>query len=121
MINCSTEIFYSISWFNTNVIHFLIIANADVPAKYSCKLLFFLTFIITAVLIPSYSASLVSYLTVSPTLVPFENMKEFFETETYKMTVRKGTYEYDIFSVRISSFLFRWGTTEKFGFQSNRD
>lgn len=70
------------------------------PKRISSRIIFLLTFMITSVLIPSYSASLISYLTVMPPVIPFTNMREFYLVGKYRMLVRKGSYEEDIFAVR---------------------
>lgn len=71
----------------------------DVPRSTACKILFFTSYLASAVLIPSYSASLISSLTQQTPYRPFDSLKEMLSDGTYRLLVRKNTAERSYFEV----------------------
>lgn len=89
------------------------VGGVNVPRTSTCRVFFISTFFITGIIIPAYSASLMSILTISKPFIPFANMKEFFENGKAKMMVKYSSYEYEVFSVILKGFIFIKKTLQK--------
>lgn len=75
------------------------------PKTSTCRTFFISTFVITGIIIPAYSASLVSLITVFKPLAPISDMREFFENGKTRMLVKYGSYDYELFSVSLEKRL----------------
>lgn len=56
-------------------------------------MLFLLTYILAAILIPAYSASLTRYRTIQPSGSLFRDFQEFFKIGSHKLMVVEKSYE----------------------------
>lgn len=70
-----------------------------IPVSITCRFLFFLCYLVSSVLIPSYSASLISSLTYHTPFRPFDSFEEMLSDGRYKLVVEKNTAEYAYFAV----------------------
>ena len=61
------------------------------PRMDSCRVVYLTTYLLAVVLLASYSATLISFLTVLIVKVPFNNLEEFLIVGTHKL----GTLEND--------------------------
>ena len=66
------------------------------PKSLASKIVFWINFTFGVVLVTSYSAQLISFLSVQKFPLPFTKMEEIFNTE-YKIGTRRGTAEHDSF------------------------
>lgn len=70
------------------------------PKSITCRILFFLCYLVSFVLIAFYSASLVSSLTYHSPVKPFDSFNEMLADGRYKIFVENNTAEYAYFVVR---------------------
>ncbi|KAL0269924.1 UNVERIFIED_CONTAM: hypothetical protein PYX00_007506 [Menopon gallinae] len=68
-----------------------------VPSSASCRMLFFLSYLLSAILIPSYSASLISYLTQQVPYRPFNDLEMLYADGRYRLLIKENTAEYGYF------------------------
>ena len=66
------------------------------PKSLASKIVFWINFVFGVVVVTSYSAQLISFLSVQKFSYPFTKMEEIFDTE-FTIGTRKGTAEHDSF------------------------
>ena len=71
----------------------------EFPAKSSIRLAYFSIFLCSFIVMSVYSASLISYLTIPTSNLPFSTLESFVQDGSYKLIVIKDGSEYDIFRV----------------------
>lgn len=64
------------------------------------RLAFLSIFLSALIILSAYSASLISFLTVSTVTLPFATMEEFANYGSYKLIVFKNSADYDMIIVR---------------------
>lgn len=74
-----------------------------VPRSMACRILFFSSYLVSAVVMPAYSASLISSLTQKTPYRPFNSINEMIAEGTYHLLVANNTAEYDYFAVSYNS------------------
>lgn len=96
-------LFLFFSFFNNYTLRTKLFAyTLDIPNRSSLKIAYFSIYILAVVLSAAYSAALISYLTSGIRKLPFRSLESFVEDGTYKLSVSRGTAEYDQFAVSIS-------------------
>ncbi|XP_066598107.1 glutamate receptor ionotropic, delta-2-like [Prorops nasuta] len=70
---------------------------SEFPTNSSLRLAYFSIFISALIVSSAYSASLISFLTVTTTTLPFNTLEEFAAARSYKLAVYKHSAEYDMF------------------------
>ncbi|XP_017765685.1 PREDICTED: glutamate receptor ionotropic, delta-2-like [Eufriesea mexicana] len=78
---------------------------SEFPSQSSMRLAFLSIFLSALIILSAYSASLISFLTVSTVTLPFTTMEEFANYGSYKLIVFKNSADYDmIISANTSLF-----------------
>lgn len=72
---------------------------AQVPESCACRVVFLLAYLLSAIIIPSYSASLISSLTAQTPNRPFDSLKDMLAFKRYKLLLAKNSAEYSHFAV----------------------
>lgn len=70
------------------------------PKSMPCRIVFSSAYLMTGILLPAYSAALISYLTVNIPVRPFNSLEEMLGVGTHKLMAARKTAEYVYFSVR---------------------
>ena len=78
-----------------------VISFAEFPTISSLRLAYFSMFLCSFIVLSLYSASLISYLTVPVSNLPFSTMEGFAQDGSYQMIVKKDGSEYEMFKVNI--------------------
>jgi hypothetical protein len=65
----------------------------------SCRVVYLATYLLAVVLLASYSATLISFLTVLIVEVPFNNLEEFLNAGTHKLGVLEDSTVLTLFKV----------------------
>jgi hypothetical protein len=72
-------------------ISFLITGQDSTPKSWSCRIVYLTSYLVGVVLLASYSAALISFLTVKRTVLPFETLQqELVHDRTYKFYLPPG-------------------------------
>lgn len=72
----------------------------QVPKSYACRIIFLLAYLMSAIIIPSYSGSLISSLTARTPYRPFDSLNEMLQyKDKYKLILAYNTAEYELFEV----------------------
>ncbi|XP_012235277.2 glutamate receptor 1-like [Linepithema humile] len=75
---------------------------SEFPNKSSMRLAFFSIHISSLIIMAAYSASLISFLTLTTTSLPFSTMESYVKDGSYKLIVMRNSAEYDM---RTSTYL----------------
>lgn len=62
-------------------------------------------FFCSVILFAIYSASIISFLTVSSPTLPFNTLSEFVQHGTYKLIVIRGSAEHEMFQVQLDGII----------------
>jgi hypothetical protein len=73
------------------------------PKSWSCRIVYLTSYLVGVVILAAYSATLISFLAVKDTLMPFETLHEMLTDESYNLNVPSGV---ELFYFRVSSFQF---------------
>lgn len=76
-----------------------LILFTDVPKIMPLRLTYFSVFITALIISSVYSATLISYLTVPSTVLPFTTLEGFVKDGSYKLVVLKESAAYSMFQV----------------------
>nr|XP_050851476.1 glutamate receptor 1-like isoform X3 [Vespula vulgaris] len=71
---------------------------ADFPNRSSLRIAYFSIILLATILSAAYSASFISFLTAGIHILPFHSLEGFVEDGTYKLSVYRGTAEYEMFA-----------------------
>ncbi|XP_043670262.1 uncharacterized protein LOC122630145 [Vespula pensylvanica] len=71
---------------------------ADFPNRSSLRITYFSIILLATILSAAYSASFISFLTAGIHILPFHSLEGFVEDGTYKLSVYRGTAEYEMFA-----------------------
>lgn len=77
----------------------------DFPTASPMRIAYFSVLTTGVILLAIYSASLISYLTVSSPTVPFATLTEFARDGSYKLVAFQQSADYDLFAVSDTSLL----------------
>lgn len=69
------------------------------PDSVSCRMIFFMSYIVAAVIFTVYSASMTSFLTLQHPFRPFGNLKQLLQDGTYSLQVVRNSAAYVDFAV----------------------
>lgn len=104
LIDISTFFFFRSFLFSISTIIFTgkYTFDLDIPDRLSLRIAYLSIFLLAVILSAAYSASLTSFLTAGISILPFDSLESFVEDGTYKLSVFRGTAEYDIFAVSMT-------------------
>lgn len=83
-----------------NIVSFPLSAHSSTTQTTSSQIIFLTSHLTAGVLLASYSASLISSLTVRRPTLPFETFQEMLEDGSYHLDVLSNSGEMDYFRVR---------------------
>lgn len=70
-----------------------------IPESSPSRIVFYSAYLTMAVILPSYSAALISYLTIQTPYKPFDSFETLLEEGKHMLAVSIDTADYDYFSV----------------------
>nr|XP_050852285.1 probable glutamate receptor [Vespula vulgaris] len=70
----------------------------DFPERSSLRIAYFSIILLATILLATYSASLISYLTAGIHILPFNSLESFVQDNTYQLCVLRDSAEYDTFA-----------------------
>lgn len=81
-------------------LYFSTIGYSRIPRSSACRIVILMCFLVSSVLIPSYSASVISSLTHEKPDRPFNTLEEMLAVGTHKLLVIPNSGQYDHFKVK---------------------
>ena len=78
---------------------FYVTAGNNEPKLNSCRLVYFLTNFVPTILMPAYTASLLTYIYIQFHTLPFTDVQGFLKDGTYKLMVDYNAFEQIMVSV----------------------
>ncbi|KAJ9590507.1 hypothetical protein L9F63_016458, partial [Diploptera punctata] len=72
--------------------------HAFTPIALSSRIVYLTAYLTAVVTLSAYSAALISFLTRKTTILPFQNLQQLMQDDTYQLGVLDGSSEFNLFS-----------------------
>ena len=79
----------------------------------SCRVVYLTTYLTAVILLASYSATVISFLTVRKVTMPFSNLEEFVVVGTHKLGALQDSTVLNLFKVSILTTLKKFSFLKK--------